>query len=118
MQQLTINLERSLLEQFPDWMDVVRASVYGCGRPFKLVAADLDMSVSELSRRLSVTDPLPLALDDLPRIVAATGDQRPIHWLVEKFLESPEARKKRLLDSLNTMLPQLQGALNQLRSST
>ena len=50
--QLEIKLEGSMLEQFPEFMDVVRESVYGCGRAFKLVAADLDMSVSELSRVL------------------------------------------------------------------
>lgn len=121
MQQLTINLERSLVEQFPDWMDVVRASIYDCGRPFKNIAADLDMASSELSRRLAEKEAgskdIPALMEMLPGILQATGDHRPVHWLIERFLESEEARKKRLLDSLNKMLPQLQGALNQLRNS-
>ena len=68
MRQLSLTLEHSLLQQFPDFRDVVRASVYACGRPFKLIAADLDMSLSELSRKLSenVSDPVHFPLTRLP----------------------------------------------------
>lgn len=115
MQQLTIKLEISLKQQFPDWMDVVRASIYDCGRPFKAIAADLDMSVSELSRRLSPSDSLNLSCEDLPKIVQATGDLRPIYWLVETFLEDDDSKRQRAIDQLSKMLPQIHNLLAQVR---
>lgn len=107
MQQLTIKLEHSLTQQFPNWMDIVRASIYDCGRPFKAIAADLDMSVSELSRRLSPADALNLTMDDLPKIVQATSDQRPVYWLIETFLENDDAKRKRAVDELTRLMPQV-----------
>lgn len=114
MQQLTIKLEQSLTQQYPNWMDVVRASVYGCGRPLKAIAADLDMSVSELSRRLSPSDQLPLAAEDLPRIITATNDLRPVYWLVEKFLENDDTRRARAVDEMTRLLPQIRSLLEQV----
>jgi len=52
MRQVEINFESGLTDQFPQFRDAVKAAVYGCGRPFKAVAADLDMTSSELSRKL------------------------------------------------------------------
>lgn len=96
-------------------MDVVRASIYDCGRPFKVIAADLDMSVSELSRRLSPADSLLLPLEDLPKIMKATGDLRPVYWLVETFLEGDDDKRKRAVDQLHKLMPQIQTLLNQVQ---
>lgn len=97
--QLNIDFTPGLLEQFPEFRDVVRASVYSCGRAFKAIAADLDMSVSELSRKLAdnPADPVHFPLCRLPDLVRATGDLRPVYWLIEAFLEDPEAKKQRLI---------------------
>lgn len=88
--QLGLDLDPGLIDQFPEFRDVVRASVYDCGRAFKAVAADMDMSVSELSRKLAdnPSDPVNFPLHRLPELVAATGDKRPVYWLNAKFLES------------------------------
>lgn len=48
--QLEIDFTPGLTEQFPHFLDCVKASVYGCGKPFKVVAAEVEMSPSELSR--------------------------------------------------------------------
>lgn len=111
--QLEIELEGAMLDEFPDFMDAVRASVYGCGRPFKAIAADLDMSVSELSRRLArnANDPIPFPLDRLPDLVRATGDKRPVHWLVESFIEDRESKRKRAIDELERLIPLVQRAV-------
>src|SRR3990167_3913355 len=107
--QVELNFEPGLTEQFPEFRDVIKASVYSCGRAFKSIAADLDMSVSELSRKLSENpnDPVHFPLSRLPDLIAATGDKRPIYWLVETFLEDPDARRKRVLDELSNMLPHI-----------
>ena len=45
---MTIDLDQSLTQQFPEFMDAVRASVYDCGRPFKAIAADLVDQLTKL----------------------------------------------------------------------
>lgn len=107
MNQIEINFEAGLTEQFPAFRDVVKASVYSCGKAFKAVAADLDMSVSELSRKLNdnPADNVHFPLHRLPELMQATGDKRPIYWLIETFLEDPDKRRTRAIDTLAELLP-------------
>lgn len=113
IEQLTIDFAPGLLEQFPEFRECVTASVYGCGRQFKAVAADLDLSPSKLSRMLAdnpddhINFPLPRFAD----LVEATGDPTPIYWLVERFLEPADAKKDRAATLLANLLPQIQRAL-------
>lgn len=113
MRQVEINFEAGLTEQFPDFRDVVKASVYGCGRPFKAIAADLDMTSSELSRKLgdNPNDPVHFPLHMLPDLLRATGDKRPVYWLVETFLEDEEVKRSRAVAQIGELLPQLQALL-------
>ncbi len=113
MRQVEINFEAGLTVQFPQFRDVVKAAVYGCGRPFKAVAADLDMTSSELSRKLgdNPNDPVHFPLHMLPELIQATGDKRPVYWLVETFLEDEDVRRSRSVAQIGDMLPQLQALL-------
>jgi hypothetical protein len=92
---------------------MVKAAVYGCGRPFKVVAADMDMTSSELSRKLgdNPNDPVHFPLHLLPELIKATGDKRPIYWLVESFLEDEDIRRSRAMAQIGDLLPQLQALL-------
>jgi len=110
MRQFEINFEAGLVEQFPEFRDVIKASVYSCGRPFKAIAADMDMSVSELSRKLAdnPNDPVNFPVHRLPELVGATGDRRPIYWLIEAFLEDPAHRRQHVLSKIEALLPELQ----------
>lgn len=112
-QQIEIDFEAGLHQQFPDFMDCVRASVHGCGRPFKAIAADLDMSSSELSRKLSENpnDPVHFQLRGLVRLMQSTGDLRPLHWLIEEFLEDQAAKKERARDELAALMPKIASLL-------
>ena len=107
MRQVEINFEAGLTEQYPNFNEVVQASVYGCGRALKSVAADLDMTSSELSRKLASNphDPVNFPLHRLPDLIRATGDKRPVYWLIESFLEDPEAKRKRAISQLADMAP-------------
>lgn len=115
MRQLEISFEAGILQRFPEFQDAIKSSAYSCGRPFKSVAADLDMSPSELSRKLAdnPNDPVHLPAKRLPDLMAATGDLTPIYWLIETFLESPEAKAKRVRSELGAMLPKLIALLEQ-----
>lgn len=115
MRQVEINFEAGLTHQFPEFRDVVKASVYSCGRAFKLVAADLDMTSSELSRKLAdnPSDPVNFPLHLLPALIRATNDKRPVYWLVEQFLEDQEVKRSRAVDQLANLMPQLQALLTE-----
>lgn len=120
MRQLQIPLEdRSLLEEFPEFRDVIRASVYGCGRQMKAIAADLDLSPSELSRMLAdnPNDPRNFPVGRLPELIAATRDKRPALWLVERFLDDPGARRQHAMDRIDALLPELQALVREARSA-
>jgi hypothetical protein len=115
--QLEIDFEPGLVERFPDFIDCVKASVYGARKQFKAVAADCDMSSSELSRKLAENpnDNVHLAARDLPDVIASTGDLSPIFWLVEKFCEDSDAKQRRALEALAQLSRDLPTLLKQAR---
>lgn len=119
MRQVEINFESGLTDQFPQFRDAVKAAVYGCGRPFKAVAADLDMTSSELSRKLGDNqhDPVHFPLHMLPDLIRATGDKRPVYWLIETFLEDQDTKRHRAVAQLADMLPQLQALVKAATSA-
>ncbi len=114
--QFSLDFEPGLLEQFPRWQDCMRASVYGCGIAFKIIADRLDMTVSELSRKLNdnPNDNVHFPLDRLDELIAATGDHRPIDWLVLKFKQKPEDRRRNTLATIEALAPVLQQAMRAL----
>lgn len=111
MRQFELDFEGGLTERYPNFLDCVRASVYGCGRPFKAVAADLDMSPSTLSQKLSDQTDNHFALRRLPELLEATKDCSPIFWLVEKYCDDPDSKRRRSLERVAQLLPELQRLL-------
>jgi len=53
----------------------------------KVIAADMDLSPSHLSRKLSgnPNDTMNLTLDDLEKYMNVTGDCRPLDYLNDKY---------------------------------
>lgn len=117
MDQLAIDFQANIQDRFPDFHDCVRASVYGCGRQFKAIAADLDMSPSELSRKLAdnPNDPVHFPMKRLPELVRATGDPSPVMWLVAEFLEDRDLKRKRAADQIIEMMPMIEQALKAMQ---
>lgn len=113
MKQMEITFDAGILERFPEFADCVKASVYACGRPFKAIAGDLDMSSSELSRKLAENpnDPVYFPAKRLPDLLRATKDLSPIYWLIEAFLESEDARRSRAKAEIAALLPRLTALL-------
>lgn len=119
MKQIELDYKGSLLQQFPEWRDVVKASVQDCGKPFKNIAADMDMSTSELSRRLSdnPNDTLKFQLYRLDDLISVTEDLRPIYWLIEKYCQDTAARQKQALSDLVHIMPRIEQLLKDASSA-
>ena len=108
--QLTLELQPGLTQQYRTLRECVAAAVYQHRAGVGGVAAAIDQSPSELGRRLNHSDGDPqrnLDIDDLARIVEATGDHRPVLWLVEKFLPSDEQKRRAAVDQLAALMPQI-----------
>lgn len=113
--QMTLDFQPGLAERHASALDCVRECVYTQRNPLKTIAADMDLSQSELSRKLSGNsdDSRRFTLDDLERFIAATGDVTPIYYLVEKYLEDDSVKQQRAMAELVKMAPQLAALLKQ-----
>lgn len=112
---MSIDFEPGLAERHQSALDCVRECAYTHKHPLKTLAADMDMSQSELSRKLAHNpdDPRRFTLDDLEKFLTATGDMTPIYYLVEKFLEDYDLRQRRALAELVKLAPQLAALIKQ-----
>lgn len=88
MEQITINYDAGLTESYQTCREFIAARVHGQGKPQKAIAADMDYSPSDLSRKLAQApgDSRRFTLDDLEKFVDTTGDTSPVLYLVEKYL--------------------------------
>lgn len=113
--QMTLDFQPGLAERHASALDCVRECVYTQRNPLKTIAADMDLSQSELSRKLSGNsdDSRRFTLDDLERFIAATGDVTPIYYLVEKYLEDDSVKQQRAMVELVKMAPQLAALVKQ-----
>lgn len=122
MNQIEIDFEAGLTKLYPEIMGVIRAAAYGCSKPLKTVAADMDLSQSELSRKLAdnPNDPRNLNADELPGFIEATGDKGKdvIYWLIERFLEDPKLRKDRAKEMLLEMAPMFMALMKEAMPET
>lgn len=109
MTQRALDFALPLTAQYPRLRDVLAAAVYGSRAGLKGVAADLDMSPSELTRMLNreQDDPRKLDVEDAVAIIASTGDTRPVQWLIEKFLRNPDEQRATAAAQIAQLLPGL-----------
>lgn len=112
-QQLTLELRPGLLQRYRSLRECLYHSVLNDPRGVKSVAADCDLSVSELSRRLAPSegDPRSCDVDLLVPIMESTGDLTPLHWLNAKLLQDLETRKRAAVEQLAVMVPQIAALL-------
>lgn len=105
--QLTLDFEPGLADRHESLLACIRQCAYSHRNPLKTIAADMDQSQSELSRKLSEghDDPRRFTVDDLEKFVKATGDITPILYLVEKYLADEEAKQRAAHQQLAKMLP-------------
>lgn len=94
MEQITINYDAGPVESYETCREYIASLIHQQGRPHKAIAADMDYSPSDLTRKLAQSpgDTRRFNLDDLETFVEATGDTRPVLYLVEKYLAGPKTR--------------------------
>lgn len=111
--QLTLSFEAGYAECYGTCREFVASRVHMQGRPQKAIAADMDYSPSDLSRKLAQNpdDSRRFTLDDLERFMDATGDTSPVYYLVEKYL----ADRSDSIEALERKLAELKGQKAQER---
>lgn len=116
-QQIEIDFTPGLTQQFPEFIDLLAAVVYGARGGLKGVAADLDLAPGQLSRMLSreAGDKRYFPAELIPKLIQSTDDRRPVYWLVETFLEDADTKRRRSIDQLSAMLPRIQQALESVK---
>jgi hypothetical protein len=114
--QFSLDFDPGLTEQFRSLHEVLAATVYGSRIGLSGVAAHCDLSPSALSRMLNSNpdDPRHLPVDLLTKIMEATGDLKPIHWLVAKFVPDEKMRQHLAVSQLQAVLPTILNALSSL----
>lgn len=107
--QLNLDFDASLIERHKTCLDCVRQAAYTYRNPLKTIAADMDLSESELSRKLAQNpnDTRHFTIADLERFVVATGDTTPILWLVAKYLANQQILKQAAMQRLLQELPDM-----------
>ena len=115
-QQHTLNFDPGLAERWRSLKACMRERVYAHPKPMKAIAAEMDLSESDLSRKLSDNpgDPRNLSCDDLESYIARTGDLTPIYYLTEKYAVNPDAKRAFAAAELAKALPEILALARQL----
>lgn len=116
--QLTLSFEPSLPERFVTLRAYVAHRANMQTKPMKVIAADLDMSPSTLSRKLNPRDEdtQRFNCDDLEGYIKSTGDASAvIEYLAAKYMDSDAARKSRVLANVERLSLEMNAALSALR---
>ena len=111
--QLTLDFHPGLAERHGSVLDCVKTCIYSNAKPLKTLAADMDMSASDLSRKLANNpdDPRRFSVNDLEAYLQVTGDTTPILYLAQKYCVGNEEKQRAALTALAGLAPQLQALL-------
>lgn len=118
--QLTFSFEPALLDRFASLRAYVAHRAAITRKSQKSQAADMDMAPSTLARKLNPADgdTQRLNCDDLEAWIASTGEaEAVIEYLAAKYMDTPDARRQRLVSRLESMLTELSAALPALKEA-
>lgn len=119
-QQLTLSLEPGLTQRWKTLREVLQHSCLNDVRGLKAIAADCDLSVSELSRRLNPSpgDPRSLDVDVFVDILASTDDYLPIRWLLARFIPDDTNRHAVAVQKLERLMAEVAAVLHEAKGAT
>lgn len=112
--QLTLQLQPGISQRFKSLREVTHWCALNHRGGIASIAAGVDMSPSQLARKLAGNDDDPhrtLDIDDFVRVLTETGDYTPIYWLIDRFLPSDDQKRKAAVDQLSNLMPQLAALL-------
>lgn len=111
--QLTLELQSDVRQRFGSLRECLHWTVLNDPRGIKAVAADCDLSVSELSRRLHPSDDDPRSCDVnlMVKVLHSTRDLSPLHWLMSEFLQDEDSKRRAAVDQLSSLMPQIASLL-------
>lgn len=103
--------------KFDNIKEVINHVAYSCGKQIKYIAAELEMSPGELSQILSGTDGRRFPVEKLPSFIRVTAPKGHliIYWLIDQFLADGTTRKDRALSMVESILPDLMRAVEELK---
>ena len=107
--QYTISFEPGLCDRYPALMDAVRARVAAVTRARKALAADMDLSESELSRKLAENDndTRRFTVADLQALCDAEGPGVILEWMIARYSQTPEQLQANAAMQLAQLMPQI-----------
>lgn len=103
--QFTLDFEPGLTERHTSLRDCVATGVYQRG--LSRCAIDLNESPGNLSVKLSENTARHLSVDDLETYLGKSKDMTPVFYLVEKFLQQPDAKQNAALAQLPALMEQM-----------
>ena len=108
--QLTFNFEPGLAQRYRSLKACVRGQIYSSAKLEKQIAADLDLSQSELTRKIgdNPNDQRNFSVDDLELYLETQKDLTPIYYLIEKYGVPEDIRRAQAEAALTRLLPELQ----------
>ena len=115
MSQFTLNFEPALPERHATLRAYIAHRSAVVAKPMKVVAADMDVAPSTLSRKLNPTegDTQRFNVDDLEAWIVSTV----VEYLAAKYLDSDTARRRRVVATAETLLVELAKVLPQLKAA-
>lgn len=111
-QQFDLDFEGGLDSKYCSLLTCIDDCISRSLHQKKVIAADLDLSPSGLTRRLSVDPSDPNAprfsVELFEKYLEKYNDCTPIYYLVEKFCQKPEDKKRQAISQLANLMPMIQ----------
>jgi hypothetical protein len=112
--QLTISFDPP---KYDTIKEVINHVAYSCGKQIKFIAAELEMAPQELSQILAGTDGRRFPVEKLPVFIKITAPKgfEIVYWMIDQFLSDEQSRKGRALAAVESILPDLMRAVEELK---
>jgi len=103
--------------KFDNLKELINHVVYSCGKQQKYIAAELGWSPSQLAHILSGADGRTFPAEKIPDLIRITAPKGHtiIYWLIDQFLADEQGRKGRALAAVESLLPDLMRAVEELK---
>ena len=114
--QRQFDFTAGLTDEYKSFEDMLLATIRNGGVKQASIASECDLSPSEFSKSINRYEDRRPDWAWIEAVLDETKDYRPIYYLMEKYLESPEAKRQRAEDLLTRLLPLVQEAVTTLKN--